>query len=344
MRTLFYTGFFAFFVALLINVPVVLNAQILSSLATAEVSLLPEHPQPGQTIKATVSSASENVRAATIVWLLDEEIQQQKAGGVDFSFTVGGVGSSQTLVVLVKTANGQVLTKTLVIQPSEVTLLWEASTYTPPFYKGRALYSSGSSIHAEAIPNFVNTEGKKYDSSELVYTWSKNGTVLGSESGINASTLITEGPKFFGDYILLVEVATPDGTQLARSAARIITTEPVVNIYESDPLIGIRYHEAIGSTQSFLGTSQFQAQAIPYFMDIFNENDALLDYTWHINNTKVFGIQGSPSLLSIQLSSQENISTRIQVVVDHARHLLQTAQGNFNITFEGSARNSLFGL
>jgi len=344
MRTLLHTGLFSLSLFLILGGFTFSNAQILGSLATVEIALSPEYPQPGKLVEATVSSTSESVRAATIVWLLDGEIQQQEAGGVDFSFVVGDVGSSQTLAVLVKTPGGQVLTKTLTIQPSQVTLLWEANTYTPPFYKGRALYSSSSSISAEAIPYFVTKEGERYDSSELIYTWSKNGTILGDASGINASSLVTSGPKFFGDYILGVEVSSPDGNQLARSAARIKTTDPIIALYEHNPLTGVQYHSAFGSDHSLAGASQVEVQAVPYFMDVFKANDRALEYSWRVNGTEVFGTQDNPSLLSIQLSTNEDIATRIKVTINHALHLLQTGVGDFNVLFVGSARNSLFGL
>ena len=341
MRAVLYTGLF---LTLAVSFASVSYGQVLGSLATVEISLQPEYPQPGQLVQATVSSSSENVRAATVVWLLDNEIVQQEEGVPSYTFTAGDIGSSQTLGVLVKLPSGQVLAKTINIQPAQVTLLWEANTYTPPFYEGRALYSSGSSIRAEAIPNFIDENGEVYDADSLIYTWSKNGTVLGDVSGVRAKSIITSGPKFFGNYILGVEVATPDGTQIARSAARVETQEPMVKLYVNDPLIGVEYHKAINSNLGLSGSSQIEVQAVPFFMDIIHENDEYLDYSWHVNGVEVFGRQNSPSLLNIQLSTQERVSTNIRVVIDHALHLLQTGKGDFDVVFEGSARNSLFGL
>jgi len=341
MRPFLYTGLF---LSILFGFYNITNAQTLGLLATVEISLLPEYPQAGQVVQATVSSASESVRSSTIVWLLDEEIQQQESGGDTFIFTAGDVGSSKSLGVLVKTPDGQVLVKTIAIQPAETTLLWEAETYTPFFYRGRSLYSSGSTIRAEAFSNFVDLDGNQINSNELIYTWSKNGTVLGSLSGIGASTLITEGPKFFGTYILAVEVATKNGTQVARSAALVETQDPQIVLYENDPLIGVKFHSAIQKNYFSAGESQMTVQATPYFMDTTNVNSRELDYSWKVNGVEVFGEQESPSVLNIQLSSNEDIATRINIVINHARHLLQTGKGDFNITFEGNARNSLFGF
>ncbi len=344
MRAFLQIGLLGIFTVFLFNFQGLVHAQTLDSLTTIRISLSPPQPQSGQLVTATVSSTTEDTQNATIVWLLDEEIQQQEAGGVSFSFIVGDVGSSQSLGVLVKTQSGQVITKAITIQPSQVTLLWEADTYTPPFYQGRSLYTSGSTIRAEAAANFVNSVGKQYLPSDLLYTWSKNGTVIGSSSGVNRATLVTDGPKFFGNYILSVVVRSPDGLQIARSSARIETIDPLILLYESDPLIGIKYHAAIGSNQSFARSALFEVQAVPYFMDTESPNRSFLNYAWSVNNTNVLGVADSPSTLVVQLSAEESIATRIQVIVDHAQYLLQTGRGSFNVTFEGSARNSLFGL
>ncbi|QSH39184.1 hypothetical protein JXR01_02660 [Candidatus Kaiserbacteria bacterium] len=343
MRFFLYTGLLF---SLLLSFQNFTYAQTIDSLAGIEISisLSPELPQSNQEVTATVSSSNENVRTATIVWLLDNEVQQQKPGGIDFTFTTGNVGSSQQVSVLVKTATGAVFTKSVLITPAEVTLFWEGDTYVPPFYNGRALYSSGSSIRAEALATFRNEKGETYNASELIYTWSKNGTVLGSLSGIGANTLLTEGPKFFGDYILAIEVATPDGIQRAQSATRIKTQDPQVILYEKNPLTGVQYHAAIDGNHIFAESSQIEVQAIPYFMDARNENDENLLYSWNINGTKVFGVQDAPSVLTIQLSGDEDAATSVDVTIDHLTHLLQVAKSTFNIVFEGSARNSLFGF
>lgn len=341
MRFLIYT----WVVLGLASVPLAIsNAQLLNSFTSIEITLSPEYPQPGQTVRAEVTSSSENVRAFNIIWLLDGEIQEQGAGIASFTFIAGELGDAQNVGVVVESPQGQIYSKTITVQPAQVTLLWEANTYTPPFYEGRALYSSGSFITAHAIPRFVDEEGELYDASELIYTWSKNGTVLGSYSGIGRDSLVTQGPKFFGDYILSVEVTTPDNIQVARSAARVATIDPEGKLYEIDPLIGVVYHRAITNEHEFFGASQFEVQAEPFFMDVSQANDTSLLYEWSINGEDAFGLNDNPSQLRVQLDTDQDITTTIQLSIEHLRHLLQSATAQYSIVFGGSARNSLFGL
>jgi len=341
MRTFLYSGLFF---ALLFSFTATSSAQILPSISPVNITLTPKYPQPGQQVTATVTSNSENVSAATILWVLDDTIEQQEIGGVSFTLDVGDVGTSQTLSVLVRRSNGEIFTAKTIINPSEVTLLWEADTYTPPFYKGRSLFSSGSRVRAEAIVNFISSDGTAYSPEQLNYVWRKDNTVLGSQSGSGSSSLITAGPKFLGEYILSVEVTSPDGMQISRSSVQITTTDPIILLYERDPLTGIQYHNAIGIDHIFTGSSQFQVQASPYYMDAQSENDNALGYSWSINNESVFGLENAPSVLSVQLETDEKIDTTISVNIVHSRHLLQVGEGTFGITFAGSARSSLFGL
>lgn len=324
--------------------PSISSAQALGNFPIIEISLSPEYPKPGQVVLATVRSASENVRSSNVIWLLDGEIQQQGAGLVSFSFTAPSLGETEQLSVFIETPEGQALTKSVNVRPAQVTLAWEGDTYTPPFYEGLSLYSTGSLIRAQAFPQFVSTEGVAYSPSELIYTWSKNGTVLGSASGIGASSLVTQGPKFFGDYILGVEVTTPDNLQVASAAARVETAEPEALLYERDPLTGVQYHNALQQDHEFLGSSQFEIQAEPYFMDVIHANDDFLSYQWHVNGTPVFGAQEDESRVSIQLETEQDVSTDVTLTIEHAQHLLQTIKETYRIVFGGSARNSLFGF
>ena len=50
-----------------------------------------------------------------------------------------------------------ILTKNLIFQPAEIDLLWQANTFTPPLYSGRALKSSKASVFNFAIFAFIGT-------------------------------------------------------------------------------------------------------------------------------------------------------------------------------------------
>jgi hypothetical protein len=332
-----------FFVACLVAAPMFAHAQFLGNLSGVEIVLRPDYPQPNQTVEARVTSPTVNLQSATIVWLINGEVRQQSQAGITFFFTSGDIGNAQRVSVLVKTIDGQSLSDTVTIRPAEVVLLWEADTWTPPFYKGRAIYTSGSRIKIEASAYFKDQDGTLYTADELIYTWSRNGTVLKNISGLGASSRILEGPKFYGNDVISVEVTTPSGSLIANSAALITTEEPDLLLYESDPLIGIKYYSAISNEGSFYGTAEPSVAAAPYFMDAQRANDASLTYRWKVNGTEV-AAGGDLSYVTLRFNDDENLSARMELTVEHARHLLQEAKNSWLFQFEGSVSATPFGL
>lgn len=311
---------------------------------TPQILLSPQYPQPGQTVTATVTLPNTNLRTASIVWLLNTKVQQRRTGGDSFTFNVPRATVAQTLGVLITPVSGAPLASTVTLYPSQVTLLWEGDTYTPPFYKGKKLYSPGGTIRAEAVTSFRNANGTLLSNTNLVYTWSKNGVVLGDKSGIGANTLITDGPAFLGTTILSVNVHTQDKTQFAVSSVEIKSTKPIVRLYQSDPLTGIAYNRALIGKTILPSASQLELQAVPYFAVAPALNSPALNYTWSINGKEATVSNITPSKLSIPKKIQQNGVATIRITIINILHLLQNAGTTISVTFSGSAQNSLFGL
>lgn len=319
------------------------HAQLLGNLNGVTISTSPQYPRPHQESVATVRSGNVDVSAATIVWLVNDEIQQQGEGNTSFVFTTGELGATQHITALVRTVEGQVLSDSLSIQPAQVALLWEGDTYTPPFYKGRALYTPESRIRVEARAEIKDDTGRRYTDDELIYTWRRNDSALNDASGLGRSVLITNGPKFFGDDIISVEVTTKDKSIIATSAALVPTREPLVLLYKNDPLIGTMYHRSIETEHVFRQATQIGLQAHPLYMDTQNINSSSLNYVWKIDGKTITADEEKPSYMTLSFNNNEDFSTRASVSVEHLTHLLQTATNNWLLHFEGSARATPFG-
>jgi hypothetical protein len=79
-------------------------------------------------------------------------------------------------------------------------------------------------------------------------------------------------------------------------------------------------------------------------MNVLSPNDDVLNYSWYVNGTKVATRQEQPASLILKLSEEDTLTASLRVVVEHTLYLLQTGIGNFDISLEGTARNSLFGF
>jgi hypothetical protein len=151
---------------------------------------VPTIPQPGQGVSVQISSYSSDLNKARITWTLDGRVLSSQTGATSLQFTAPQSGETSRLVITITKEGGGTITKTIVINPAEVDLIYEADTYTHPFYKGKRLYTSESNVDFIAIPNFVRN-GRKIPSSELVYTWKINGNVRQDVSGYGRSVFDT---------------------------------------------------------------------------------------------------------------------------------------------------------
>src|ERR1035437_9361109 len=105
-----------------------------------QVSVSPEFPKAGDTVAIHLQSYSTPLDQAMISWIVGGVVVSKGYGLVDFSTTVGRVGSRSTVTSRIVTAGGSTVTRTVTVQPANVDLLWQATSYVPPFYQGKALY------------------------------------------------------------------------------------------------------------------------------------------------------------------------------------------------------------
>lgn len=342
MRQLMYASLFGLSIFLIVPISVI--AQIVPTTASVEITLSQESPGAQQEIVATVNGFGVALQTASISWLVNGTVVQQGVGSTHLSFTTTSLGDSDILRVIVRTPQGNTFSATRVVRPTSVVLLWEGDTYTPPFYHGRALYTSGSRVRLEAQVTILTSNGTRLDPKKLVYIWKKNGIVITDVGGVGASGIVVPGPPFLGSDIFEVDVKSVDGAYSGSSAVKVDTVDPLVQLYMSDPLVGVHYYKSIGTNEHIAASEALVIQAAPYYVDAYTPNDANLTYTWRANGTQVFGSSDKPSLLSVQFSTTETLKTTIELAVSHVQHLLQSGKGTFTLSFEGSARNSFFGI
>ena len=152
-RVIRYTG--AFLILLLIggSLPLSTHAQTTpeeaAQVSTQDVSFSssPEVPGAFTDTTITVSSYLTNVSRAYFIWKKDGTTVLSTTGANTYTFTTGDIGHPTTINVMMLLTTGETIQKTLVFNPSEVDLVWEgADSYTPPFYRGRALPASEGAI------------------------------------------------------------------------------------------------------------------------------------------------------------------------------------------------------
>ncbi len=248
-----------------------------------EISIIstPPHPRAGSAVTLTIESSSADINSSAIVWTVNGEVAKQGVGAKLFSFGTGGLGSVLVIKASVQTQDSRVLEKEVTLRPADVELLWQTNAYTPPFYRGKALFPYQGTALIAAVPSFVDESGKRMKNSELIYTWSEDGKIDGDSSGYGKNLYAIQGTVPIRAKAVSVEVRTPDDALVASSEVEISPVGPKLLLYENHPLYGILFGRILGGTTSLTG-EEIKISAVPFYFETPSRS-RILSYAWSLN-------------------------------------------------------------
>jgi hypothetical protein len=249
---------------------------------TLSLSANPPYPQPKQAITVHVQSLKMDLDRSTITWYVNGQKTKQGIGMTSMETTANTAGSPLIIAVEAENAAGRRALKSLTINSASVDILWEAQSYTPPFYKGKALLPYQGTFVVTAMPNLVE-KGIKLSSKNLVYTWAANGEPLKGSSGYGKDSATLTAGILLQPLQITVEVTSLSGKTTATGSTIIEARAPELVLYEDSPLYGPLYHRAFGSTLS-LKNKEIWLRATPYYFSTPRFNPTVLSYNWNINN------------------------------------------------------------
>lgn len=293
------------------------------------ISLDPAHPGPGTKVTVSLSSSLYDLDTSAISWRANGSLIGSGIGQTSVSLITGTIGQETAVTVDVSGESGSAHAEARIV-PTTIDLLWEADTYTPPFYRGRALPSAGASLRLVAIPHFT-VGGKKVAANALTYTWRADGQVIGSVSGRGKSSAIIDAPTLYGAEIISVVAAAPDGSVSGEASVRLSDTRPRIILYEDHPLYGVLFDQALGPSP-FVGDAEMTFAAIPLFAPVSDLRDRALSYDWRVNQTDVTPSDAAPNEITINATKSNGIAG-VQLSVSHAQNYFFNADASWNITF-----------
>lgn len=323
---------FLFAVVLFFALPAYAQFSIPGADGAVSISMTPAFPGPHTAVELTLQSALYDVSQGTVTWTVDGKIVAQGIGETTAHLVTGALGAASNVQVQVSTADGDASTAVSIV-PTSVDLLWESNSYTPPFYKGRALPSSGSTVTVVAVPHLIRG-GISVPADQLTYTWKKDGAVIAAVSGRGKSSATFDSPLLYGTDSLSVLVSTGDGSLAASGIVRIPDSSPQLLLYEDNPLFGVLYHSALGSAR--IPETEMSFIAVPLFSPVRVSNDAQLAYDWQVNGSPVALNAAKPNEITINAEKSSGIAN-IALELTHATNYFFDAKGSWNITFSNSA-------
>jgi len=293
------------------------------------IQISPSIPGPNEETEITATSFLTDLNKAEISWYENGILLESGVGLRKVNFKTGDLGDASNIRISIKKYDGNILEKTLSITPAEVDLFYEAFTHTPPFYKGKSIITFESDVKFVAIPNFLDSLGRKVSPKDVSYKWSINGTVDLENSGVGKDSYIYNPGINLRPIDVLVEATPILSDQKARAIETINFKKPFIAIYEKNPIFGTIFERAI-SGDFMLNRTEVEFEVVPYFFsdDIFEKGS--LD--WLINGEKT----AFKDLINITFRRTDDSAGTAQIGVEitHNDKLLQKIKTGFNLFFE----------
>jgi hypothetical protein len=306
-------------------------SSVVGTTADVAVEFSPSAPGPNQTVTATATSYSVDLNSSGIAWFVNGKMQATGTDLATFSFQTGSLDQTTTIDVVITTINGQVIKKTFSLKPAEVDLIWQAESYTPPFYQGKALFSHEERLEFVAIPHILDGSGAEIPADQLVYKWTKNGSVVGEFSGYGKSTYTMIASIISVPIDMQVEVTTEDGTGIADAETTAAPVDPSIVFYQRDPLYGLQFQKALPVSFAMTG-KEIEILAEPFYFGSDDISAGNLQYAWNINGQSIDSDLSKTDRVFRPASGTTGTSN-ISLSVTNTDKILQIADSNFNLSF-----------
>lgn len=297
------------------------------------LSVNPRYPAPFGTAVVTPLSTILDLSVSTMVASVNGTKVYE--GNIQpFSITLGAPGT-KTEVSVVITSGAKTYTKVLPLVPGDVALVIEPQSSAPPLYPGKPLIPRSGSVRVVAVTDFRSGSGAAISPSTLSYAWTVDDATLQTSSGFGKNSLSVSVPLQHRSRNVTVLVKTADGSQVGGKTLRISGNEPSVRMYESDPLLGVRFERALEDSFS-IGESEVSLFGVPYS---FGREGGAPTMSWLLNGSEA---QLGPSLtLRPQGAGEGSASVSLSA---RKTATLEQATAALTLMFGASSGGGFFGL
>jgi hypothetical protein len=211
-------------------------------------------------------------------------------------------------------------------------VVWEADTYTPPNYPGKALPSAGSTITVTVLPYGPNVSGLPLAAADFTYTWTKDGLSLPSSSGAGKNSLSFTAASA-GSNTISVQAENKANKLVLEQQILIPITAPQVLLYEYDPLWGTLQNHTLPSVYQLI-KKELSVAAVPYFISTNATRASEVEYSWQLNGKPIITNTTEPELATfVRPDDALEGSNEISLNLRNTINPLQIAHNALKITF-----------
>lgn len=303
------------------------------------IDVRPQVIQPNFPVTFEVTSYATDINRAYVSYIVDGQVAAEGVGLKEFSVDAPRVGQTMQVEVNVRTVDQGTMSETFTLSPAQVDLLYEATdSHAPAMYRGKKLPAHQGGVRMVAMPYFVDQAGRKLDPDSLIYTWRVDGNVQQDASGYGQQVFEFEGPEYYRDRRVSVEVGDVSARLEAEREITLPTYEPVIRFYPENPLWSTDYSSAITADRPLrLSAQELAVRAVPFFVSNADSYD-MVEYEWILNNTPT-QVYGDRNVFNLRAPSEGSGSATIELKLEHNRKLLQVAHSIFQVVFGAEAQS-----
>lgn len=294
-----------------------------------DIAIEPKFPKPGETVKLTLEAFGIDLNTSSISWSINGKSSLSGKGQKSVSFVAGKSGQATNVEVKIAPTNSKGITRAFTVSPQTVDIIWEARTYTPPFYRGKALYSPQENVKFVAMPYAV---GRTANPDVVAYKWSQDYEVQGSKSGVGAQSFAYKGGILMLPVNILVS-ATDQNGNVAENYLALAPFSPQIGLYEESPLYGILWNNELSGGFNFGDKEERTVAAYPYHFGASGKASANLSYSWAINGYEI-SVPTSQGSMTFRNTKGEEGKSIIGVAIKNNGNFLESAESGTTINFE----------
>ena len=322
---------FALLLAIGLVSPISISAQDFGAVEPLYLFVSPEYPRPRETVVVAPRSNLIDLAASAITLYVNGKKVAVGTGAKGFAVSAPGAGERAN-VEMVATYQGKTYSAETSIRPAEVALVVEPLTTTHPFYRGAALVAPEGRVRLVAIPDVRLSSGNRVSASTLSYTWKEGDRTLTSESGIGKSVLLFKAPMRYRDTTVSVVAKTQDGLVAASATVAVAPVDPLVRVYENNPLLGPVFERAVGSSFS-MKEDERSFLAVPYFFA------TMPGFIWSVNGAE----SGTEDAITVRAGGTGAGEATLSILVKESG-LFSSAGFSSLVKFGEESSSGFFGL
>jgi len=245
-----------------------------------------------------------------------------------------GAAGAVTTVKVTMSSNAKKYTQTISIRPQDVVIVAEPLSSAPALYLGKPLIPLEGNVRIVAVANMKSAAGKVIDSSKLSYVWTIDGTTIQNSSGFGKDSILVASPYQYRERTVSVVVKSSEAGVAGGASISLAPAEPIVRLYENDPLLGILFDHTLADSYAITSTER-TIYGAPYSFTISKGVPAL---KWFLNGASA----QTGNSITLRPTGSGSGSASLSLIASTGDST--TATANLSVSFGTAKGTNLFGL